>query len=269
MNAATQRLCLWCGIAMMVVWFAGFGIAGFLPLPSPNDTPQQVAETYLAHTTSVRIGLILAVLACALLAPFISVIAVQLRRVEGRTAPMSTSWLALAAILVLQFLVPLYIMEACTFRSNRDLAILEAMNDIAWIMFIVAVQTTFLMMIACGIVILRDKRTEPIFPRWMGYMSFLVAFTMLCGNVIIFFKTGPLAWNGAFAWWVPVGVYGVWVIAMTVCMLRAIARQEHEEKSQPIAQDAWELDVERKVELLSAELDALKANRHLAPSTGG
>jgi hypothetical protein len=268
MNASTQRVCVWCGVAMMVFWFAGFGLAGMLPLPSPNDTPEQVYSTYFTHVTNVRIGLIIAVLACSLLAPFISVIAVQLRRIEGRTAPMSTTWFANAAILELQFLTPLYIMEACTFRNNRDLGILSALHDIAWIMFIVAVQTTFLMMIACGIVILRDRREQPIFPRWLGFWSFWVALTMVCGNVLIFFKTGPFAWNGALAWWVPVGVYGTWVVAMTVCLLRAIARQEREEKIAAVPENAWDVEVDRKLDLLAAELESLRGTREVISSRG-
>jgi hypothetical protein len=48
-------------------------------------------------------------------------------------------------------------------------------------------------------------------------------------GVIPFFKSGPLAWNGVFAWWVPLSVYFCWFVLMVVLLLRAIADDERQQ----------------------------------------
>jgi hypothetical protein len=42
----------------------------------------------------------------------------------------------------------------------------------------------------------------------------------------VVFKTGPLAWNGVFAWWIPLSAYFVWFVVMVVLLLRAIGDDE-------------------------------------------
>ncbi len=44
----------------------------------------------------------------------------------------------------------------------------------------------------------------------------------------VFFKDGPLAWNGLIAWWVLVVAFFLWLIVLSVVLLDAIRRQEEE-----------------------------------------
>lgn len=41
-------------------------------------------------------------------------------------------------------------------------------------------------------------------------------------GLIYFFKTGPFAYDGAFAFWRPVTVFFVWATAMCWALLRAV-----------------------------------------------
>jgi hypothetical protein len=41
---------------------------------------------------------------------------------------------------------------------------------------------------------------------------------------VVFFKSGPLAWNGLLTWWIPLSVYGAWLVVMAWLLLRAINR---------------------------------------------
>lgn len=45
------------------------------------------------------------------------------------------------------------------------------------------------------------------------------------GGFIVFFKGGPLAWNGLLAWWLVLAVCFSWIVVITVLLLRAINRQ--------------------------------------------
>ena len=98
MSAKIQRWCVWGGVPMVVLWMIGFwAFAGFLPPPSPLNTPQMLAAMFAEDRTAIRIGLLITAFAATLLAPFFSVITVQMRRIEGPSSPMAYAQLALSA----------------------------------------------------------------------------------------------------------------------------------------------------------------------------
>jgi hypothetical protein len=259
-NGTTQRLCVWSGAVMIVMWLGGFWLlADFLPPPSPNLTAEEIAQVYLGHTSSIRWGLIFTVIGCAFLGPFVVAISAHMRRMEGRNAPMSQVQLILGAILVLEFCFPVIIMQSAAFRADRSPQTIQTLNDVAWLIFLALVSTAILQAASVGIAILRDHRAEPIMPRWMGYLSVFTSLSWVPGSFTVFFKTGPLAWDGVFVWWLPVGTFAVWLVAITRCMLVAIAKQEAAGAEVP--EDAWELAVERRIEALTAEVAELRAAR--------
>ncbi len=42
------------------------------------------------------------------------------------------------------------------------------------------------------------------------------------GGVIILFKTGPLAYDGVCAFWIPFGIFFVWLLVMPFALHHAI-----------------------------------------------
>jgi hypothetical protein len=66
-----------------------------------------------------------------------------------------------------------------------------------------------------------DTRPHPLFPRWSAYLSLWNALLLVPGGLMAFFKIGPFAWDGIFAFYIPLLVFFVWLISMTVLMLRA------------------------------------------------
>jgi hypothetical protein len=250
---------------MIVGWIGGFWLlANFLPPPSPNLSAREIADLYLGHATAIRWGLIVTVTGCAFLGPFVVAIYNQMRRIEGRNSPLALVQLMLGAVLVLEFCAPVVVMQVCTFRADRNPEIIQALNDVAWLVFLGLVSTAVLEVLTVGIAILRDHRAEPIMPRWLGYLSLWTATTWTPGTVTVFFKTGPLAWNGLFVWWVPLTAFALWLIGLTRCMLVAIAKQE--QRGDAVAEDAWELDIDRRVEALRRELAELQTARRDVPA---
>lgn len=79
-----------------------------------------------------------------------------------------------------------------------------------------------------GLGALIDRRTNPVFPRWFGYLNFVLGFLLIPGAFVYLFKTGPLAWNGRLAYWIPSMVYLVWKVATPIVLLRAIKSEETE-----------------------------------------
>jgi hypothetical protein len=265
MNATTQRLCVWGGIGFILLWGLGFwAFAGFIPLPTPNTTAEAVQAYYREHTNAIRFGLMLTTTGSALLGPYIGVISVQLRRIEGRNAPLAQTQLALGAILVLEFIYPVFVMQAIAFRPDRPGGVVLAMYDVAWMTFIGVVSTAAVQMIVIGIAMLRDRRAEPIFPRWLGYLSLWVGLLFCPGSLLVFFKDGPFAWNGIFSWWIPVVVFVIWIASMTITLLKAIKREEREWPEDDVSGDEVAA-LRAELRALAGEVESLRGSTVPAP----
>ena len=103
-------------------------------------------------------------------------------------------------------------------------AVVSALSDIAFLLFVMPAVPAFVQKLLTGFVILGDRRAQPILPRWLGYMNLWTGVLLLPGLAIGLFKTGPFAWNGALAFWLPAVVFGIWFNLMIVAMLGAIKR---------------------------------------------
>ena len=78
---------------------------------------------------------------------------------------------------------------------------------------------------AVGFATLADKSAEPVFPRWSGFVNLWLGTLFLPGGLIVFFKTGPFAWDGFIAFWIPFAAFALWFLVMTPVLLRAIRQQ--------------------------------------------
>ena len=64
-------VCAWCGPVFLVVFVVGFWfVAGLVPPPKPSDNAAQIAIFYRENTDRIRVGMLLSMVATALLAPF-------------------------------------------------------------------------------------------------------------------------------------------------------------------------------------------------------
>lgn len=229
MNTRTQRMCLWCGPLMAIVFFVGFGlIARFIPPPQPALSATEIADLYRQHSLRIRLGVQMAMWAGVLCVPWVIAVGLQMKRIEGRFAPLAYVQIALGLLLPLEFIVPLYFFQAAAYRPERSAEVVQALNDLGWLPFTGLVYTVVAQAIVIGAAILADKRTTPIFPRWAGYFSIWAGLLMAPASLDVFFINGPLAWNGAIAWWVLLVAFFVWLIGLTVVTFQAIGSHERE-----------------------------------------
>jgi hypothetical protein len=229
-NPTAQRICIWCGIAFAVLFLVAFLIAGFIPPPSPSLGADQIAAIFRERTQSIRLGGILMSLGAVLIFPWVSAISVQMKRIEGPSSPFTYTQLISGGVGVLLFITPIIVLQTAAYRPElRSPETTLVLNDLAWLYF---VGTPFLACIqntSIGIAVLLDKRTVPVLPRWVGYFNLWTALGFAPGIVIPFFKSGPLAWTGVFAWWIPLTLFGLWIVVMVVMLLKAVKAQELEE----------------------------------------
>jgi hypothetical protein len=232
MNVTAQRICAWCGPVMVATWGLAFALlARFIPPPAPSLSAAQIVARFSDHTNLIRLGLVISLFACALLVPFCAVIAAQMRRIEGGRSVLAETQLVSGGLLCVEFLLPFAVWQTALYRIHeREAAIVQMLNDMAWLMFLGIISSACVQVAALGIGILLDKGVKPVFPRWAGYFNLWVALIWMPAAVIVFFKHGLFAWNGLLAWWVPLSVFFVWFAVMLVLLLRAISDDERQQQ---------------------------------------
>lgn len=202
-------------------------MAGYVPPHDPILNAAEVAAFYQENTLSIRLGILLAMISTALVIPFGAVIAIQMKRIEGDVAPiLSTVEMMAATVTSVILLVATVMWTAAAFRPERTAEIILAYNDFAWILLLMTFSPFLAQFTAFGFVILADKRKPPLFPRWAGYFNFWLAVIAAPGGLITFFKSGPFAWNGLLAFWLPIVVFVAWFFVMAPLLIQAIRRDD-------------------------------------------
>jgi len=229
-NARSQLICVWCGILCPIFLFTGLWPAmGFIPPLNPAASAAEIAAIFQNNTNGIRLGTIFIMLAGAFYAPFTAVIAAQMRRIEDGPTPVLTyAQLAAGAASCLLFIIPALAWTDAAFRPDRPAEITQAFNDLAWIFVVMPFVLAEVQNICFGAVIISDRRQNPLFPRWLGFFNFWIALSFIPGGLTTFFKTGPFAYNGLLAFWVPAGTFGPWFIVICVYLIKAIRRQDAE-----------------------------------------
>ena len=219
----TQIACAACGLAFAIQFTVGWWfIAGFVPPHAPLMTAAEVADAYSQHTGTIRFGILLAMVSTALTLPFIAVIAVQMRRIENAFPILTFTELVAGAVTAMILLMPTVLWTAAAFRPDRNPEIILALNDLAWLFLLMTFAPFFIQLVSIGLAVLCDKREQPLFARWVGYFNIWAAILFMPGALITFFKTGPFAWNGLLAFWMPLTVFLGWYVVMFFALLKAI-----------------------------------------------
>lgn len=65
----------------------------------------------------------------------------------------------------------------------------------------------------------------PDFPRWAPYLSLWTALLFIPACLIFWFKVGPFSWNGVVACYIPVFIFFIWVLGLTVLAIQAVRRE--------------------------------------------
>jgi hypothetical protein len=217
-----EAACAWAGFVTMGFFGLALISASFIPPTSPALTAEQLKEFILEHQVGIKFA---GVLMLAALTGFLTLytgISMQIRRMGGPNAQrLSLLQLSLGAM----SLVPIYTTALnwalAAYRPERSAESIQLISDMAWFNLVMPVTPALVQMFAIGFATLSDTRADPIYPRWYGYAAFWVGGLLMAGLTVPFFFTGPLAWNGVVAFWMPAFVLGTFVIVTAVLMLRA------------------------------------------------
>jgi hypothetical protein len=232
LNKTTQLFCAHTGPVYAVLMGLGiFAIAGWLPPHDPGWSAEEVARIFDEDRARIRIGISVLALASVLWWPFSAVIATQMKRIEGRHHPLAYTQLACAAGTVLAVLIPAYVWLAMAYRPHASaLETLQLLNDFSWLCFVGMYPPALVQNIALGACVLSDRRMDKVFPRWVAFVNFWLAFCYLVGALLPFFTHGPFAWNGLFGFWLAAVSFFSWIFVMWWATTRAIRLQPADEQ---------------------------------------
>jgi hypothetical protein len=230
MNTRNQAICVWAGVVAVSLFFLAFWpLLHLIPPWSPSEAALGVAQRYQQHTLSMRLGSVLLILAASMTAPYFAVIATQMARIEGRFAVLSITEILAGAGVYIFIVLPALLFSVAAFRLERAPELTLLINDMAWTIFVMTFGPAVVQNFVIGLAILADCGKQPVFPRWVGYFNFWVGLLFVPGGMITFFKSGPFAWNGIIAFWIPASVFGTWFLVMTPMLLKAVQQQARDE----------------------------------------
>lgn len=232
----TQKVLIWWSIALIAVWSLGLiFLLHMLPPPSAQWSSDQIAQFYLEHATEVKWGAVLASWTSGSMIPLTAVIAVQIRRHEAGKAPVWTILSCVGGSLMTIWLAfPPLFFGAAAFTPRRLPDVTAVVHELGVMSLVTTDQFYIFLWVAVGVICLTPNSVpHSPFPRWFGYCSLWVGLMIETGAVAFLFRSGPLAWNGLIAWWLPVVVFFIWIALMTVLLFRAINAQMAEEVASP------------------------------------
>lgn len=225
MNLRSQQICIWTGPIGMVLFGIGlWPLAHFIPLPDPMASAETIAGFYQSHTIGIRLGGLVIMFGVSLNVAFFGEMFVFVKRMEGDTGPYAMTQALCAALVIAFVFLPALLFTVTAFRPDRAVELTRLLNDFAWILLVIPTPPAVVQSLAIGFAILDDKSPQPALPRWTGYFSVWIAVLLIPGAFAMMFKTGPFAWNGILAFWVPAASAGLWVFVMAFQMLKSLKR---------------------------------------------
>ena len=226
MNNKYQMFGWWSGIAFFLLfWLACVSLAGFVPPPSPTLSGQELLEIYKGNIFGIRLGMMLALIAAVLLIPWSATLSLLMARIEGPQPMMSITAFGAGVANAVAFYLPFVFWAAGTYRLDRAPELVQLISDMSWLEFVMLYAPFGLQTVAIAVVGLSDKSSTPTFPRWFCFLSFWTTILIVPGGFALFFYTGPFAWNGLFAFWVPVVVFCIYYTALFWLAYKALKRQ--------------------------------------------
>ena len=227
MITRNQSICLWSGYAFFLLYLLGIVVvAGFIPPPLPSWGDDAVAAFFHQRHSRILFGMSICAVASACYPPWGVAVFGQMQRIEsGRFPALSVVQGISAGLGAVFFAISPFMWLTIAYRASHSGDIMVALNDFAWISWIVSWPFFFVQAGAFGLVVLMNPKV--VIPRWVGYLSLWFAFSMAPASAIVFFYHGPLAWNGVFALYLPLSLFAIWYNVTTFWIHRAIRHENN------------------------------------------
>ena len=222
-SRTNQLLCAHSGLVFASLLALGvFGIAGWMPLIPPGMSAADVAIEFQENRWRIRLGMSVLAFGSVFWWTMSAAIAMQMKRIEGASHPLTYVQMASSCGTVLIALLAAYFWLIAAYRAETSPANIQLLNDLAWITFIGFYPPAFIQNVAIGWCILTDRNEVQAYPRWVGYANIWIAVLFVPGALLPFFHGGPFAWNGVIGFWLVAVAFFGWIFMMWRMTVRAI-----------------------------------------------
>jgi hypothetical protein len=228
MGKSLHKACIYSISIAMTALTVAFVLSHVLPPASPAWGAEKVAEYYREHTTGLRIGAIFGAVGGMAYAPFCAAIAWEVKRMT-RSSEAAYVQIIFGAITTLALASPWTIFGAASFRPERPAEITYALWDLAWLPLYLASGAFAVQFAFFAWAMLSDKRKRPTFPRWFAHYTVFTGIAQALGVLVLFDTSGPLAWNGVIAFWIPFVIFGAWTNLAVKYMTEALKAEPDDE----------------------------------------
>lgn len=219
-------LSAWCGPLFLVTFVIFWGILGQnLPNPSPALSAVELAARYEEHRAMIRTGFILSLISVVLYMPWTALLTSQMARIEGRYPTMAYLQLIGGALTVIVVSLSAFFWVAAAFRPEQAPETTRLLSDLGWLCIDLQYACTTLQMIAAALVGLADKREQPLFPRWVCYLTIWCGISFIPASLTGVLKTGPFAWDGLLSYYIPYACWLGWFTVASICMIKEVRRR--------------------------------------------
>ena len=223
-----QRILLiWMWAFSIVQGLALISLVRIFPPPSPTWTADQLAQWYQNHNTAILMAAVLLGWTSGSLIQFAVVLWFQARRVEPGAKIWSTLILVSCSIASVFIAILGLCFGAAAYTPDRAPEITQIMHEFGVLFLVTTDQLYIGAWVALAIICFTtpDRPDNP-FPRWWGWTTVWTILALEPGAVAFLFKTGPLAVDGIFAFWIPVVAFALWTSGQTVLIWRALKIQD-------------------------------------------
>ncbi len=226
-NLKHQIIGLWCAFIFTVLIALGWlGIAHFW-MPAPADLGAEATKAFftITHHDGMLLGNSILTVACAFLVPGSVQFGLTLAEIEGpqplwsMCAAISGCFIALIVFLNAGFWI------GAAYRPAASADLVVALNDVAWMGFLLGWVFLSLQMVSTAIVALSDQRAQPMIPHWLSKLSIVGAVLLVCAGGPAFAQSGPFAYHGLLAFYMPMVIWGVWLDTHAWFMRRELRRR--------------------------------------------
>jgi hypothetical protein len=163
--------------------------------------------------------------------PLGATVAYFIRRIEGFVGPLTLlQVMGAVGMAVLTFLPAMWWLIAL-FRPDRNPELTNMLSDAAWLQWVGGLTLYYPTIVTMAIAAFIDKSERPAFPRWFGYLNLWLFVLLLPGQMIFFFKSGPLAWDGVLAFYLAFVAFGLWFPIAFRVLRNAVRGVEEEQRA--------------------------------------
>jgi hypothetical protein len=224
-NARAELALAWsCAICLVFTALGFFVVSGYVPPPRADLSAAEIAAFYRDNAGRVRAGVVITFLSWAGWGALVAGLTAQMLRLPGRPVALAVLQAIGGGVGLVFLVLPTIMLGIASYRPERSPDTTQALHDLGWMVAFMPVVPFVLQGLAIAFAVLGDHSERPLYPRWFGYANIWACVLFMPGGVLLFFRTGPLAYHGLFVFWIPFVVFGAWILLLAWAVRGAALR---------------------------------------------